>query len=449
MLKLSKYGFSLTFGVVYLLLLGGSLWFFTQALRQEVQTITEAANSSFTRALVNNQWVTLRPILGLDRDAAAAKSNPELLTIDKSIRAFAQGTDLVKVKIYNLKGLTLYSSDPAQIGEDKSSNAGFKLATKGRVASELNYRGKFGAFDGELYNRNLVSSYVPVRGPQGVEAVVEVYTDRTESIEMVDRRVYELATSLALLLGVSFVFLYWYTGRHTVLTRDAPVAVTSEQANVLPGTAGEYEGERLRTKVLAQLGASIQMRSGALDGVVQQLMGTPLDATQAKLVQALVAMGREDGVQAHHLEMLRQWADGDWVMVAAPFDLRALLGSVTEQQAPMAREKHIDVQVYVAPDLPANYNGDREKLSQVLQLAMRYVIGRAAAGVLQFKAQTGAQGLQIDLMSGATDGTPGQALELLLAQCLVRAMGVDLRVQNTTGQGDWLSLILPVPKERS
>lgn len=441
-----NYARLLIFAGVYTLLLGGSLWAVERALRHEVQIITEAANSSFTRVLVNNQWGTLRPKLGLDRDAEAAKSNPEMLAIDKSIRAFAQGTDLVKVKIYNLKGLTLYSSDPAQIGEDKSSNAGFKLASKGRVASELNYRGKFGAFDGEVYNRNLVSSYVPVRGAQGVEAVVEVYTDRTESIEQVDRRVYQLAATLASLLGLAFAFIYWLTGRRILSSQGTPAAMEGQP----PSKKHSMEGaEPLSEEVVSQLARSIQKCSGALHDVTQQLMATPLDATQAKLVQALVAMGREADVQVHHLDLWRRCVHGDRAAVAIPIDLHDLLCRMAEQQARVARDQGLGCQVYVASDIPARYNGDPEMLRVVLELAMRDVIDRATTGVVQFKAQTGVQSVQVDIISAVSDGSRGDGLGLLVAQRLMAAMGGVLQVQGSGKGGEWLSLVLPIEKERA
>ena len=86
------------------------------------------------------------------------------------------GLSVVKIKIYNLDGLTIFSTDERQVGEDRSGNEGFRQARDGLVASAIIYRDKFDAFEGTLSNRNLIYSYVPVRPAAGLapEAVFEV-----------------------------------------------------------------------------------------------------------------------------------------------------------------------------------------------------------------------------------------------------------------------------------
>ena len=92
------------------------------------------------------------------------------------------------MKIYNLSGLTVYSTDPRQIGQD-NPNPGFLRARDGYTASNLTYRERIDSWEGELAERHILATYVPVHvyDAAPVEAVVEVYSDVTELVARMER----------------------------------------------------------------------------------------------------------------------------------------------------------------------------------------------------------------------------------------------------------------------
>jgi hypothetical protein len=183
----------------------GIFYYVNEQLRLEIEKSGEISNATITRVFVNETWSEISVLLpGPGSSLDEIKKNPNIIKIDNRMRRFMSYTDVLKVKLYNARGITLYSSEFSQIGEDKSNNIGFQRASKGHLASELTYRGKFGAFDGELYNRNLVSTYAPIRDGAEVVAVAEIYSDRTSSIT----QGLKLRNELILLLLTTLVIVY-------------------------------------------------------------------------------------------------------------------------------------------------------------------------------------------------------------------------------------------------
>jgi diguanylate cyclase (GGDEF)-like protein len=171
------------------------------------------ANADLTRAFANAVWGKYRPLVlgssGRSREALLA--DPALAALRADVLRTMKGLKVARIKIYNLEGLTVFSTDARQIGEDKSANPGFRTARAGRVVSDITHRDTFDAFEGVLSARNLISSYVPVRAAPDadIEGVFEVYSDVTELLERQSRAQWQIAAIVLAALATLYLFFYF------------------------------------------------------------------------------------------------------------------------------------------------------------------------------------------------------------------------------------------------
>ncbi|MCK4704632.1 MAG: GGDEF domain-containing protein [Gammaproteobacteria bacterium] len=173
------------------------------------------ANQHKTRLLGQLLWPRFQPYITWSKAQAAAslRAAPAMADIDAVALNMFRGTDIIKVKLYNLDGVTVYSSEHSQIGGDKSDNPGFMSASHGSVLSNLTWRNEFHAFEKIVMGRDVVSSYLPLYDTRTREvvAVVELYSDVTDLVTRIHRTrnqvIFGALACFGLLLGALYILM--------------------------------------------------------------------------------------------------------------------------------------------------------------------------------------------------------------------------------------------------
>jgi diguanylate cyclase (GGDEF)-like protein len=170
------------------------------------------ANVALTTSFANSIWPAYKDfVMSIGKvDRKTLLNKPETQALRDAVLNQMQNLDVVKVKIYNLEGTTVFSTDPQQIGQDKSDNPGFTAAKSGNVISEITYRDEFYAFEEVVAERNLLATYIPLRqtstGP--VEAVFELYSDVTGLVKNIEETQHKVVVGVFAVLAVFYFFLF-------------------------------------------------------------------------------------------------------------------------------------------------------------------------------------------------------------------------------------------------
>ncbi len=183
--------------------------FVRQMVRANLVEIAESKNEALTQAFSNSLWPAFAPLVA---DSAALapqelQADPRIPQLYDLVTTQLNDLSIVKVKVYNLAGMTVFSTEMGQIGEDKLGNAGFLAARQGNVASELTHRDTFSAFEQTIEDRDVFASYVPIYDEGQIVGVFEVYDDVTELVAQTNRVQWLAMGGVLLLLSILYIFL--------------------------------------------------------------------------------------------------------------------------------------------------------------------------------------------------------------------------------------------------
>ena len=176
--------------------------------------------------------------------------HPQLHNFADAVKTASAGLSIFKVKVYDLNGITVFSSQPDEFGQNKSNNPGFLLAArKGQPASKLAYKNRLNTFEGTVENRDFVESYLPIRhGDNKVHGVFELYSDVTPLLSQINRSTLQLLIGLLSIFGLLYTALYFLVQRadHTIKQQYSNIEEKNKALEKARGTLEIRVADRTR-----------------------------------------------------------------------------------------------------------------------------------------------------------------------------------------------------------
>jgi len=187
-----------------------------QDMLSQLVHFAEHENTDLARSFANMIWSRFGNHVSAASDLSknALQTHPHTQELEKVLSTISAGLPILKVKIYNLRGLTVFSTDGREIGESSVDNPGYLSAVNGEPASKLTYGESRSAFSHLVETRDLVESYIPIVNEHGItEGVFELYTDVTPLLTKVKTHTFKLTLGSIAAFTLLYIALFYLVHR--------------------------------------------------------------------------------------------------------------------------------------------------------------------------------------------------------------------------------------------
>lgn len=282
--RLVRY-FSATSFVAFTIAAGSLAWMSHRQARHDLEQFGRAANVELAQTLSNSTAQELETFINAAQNISDAElpRHPLTLELQRYLDNQTDKLNITKIKVFDPKGRTIFSTDPQQIGEKKSGYLGFETAIANQVFSSLKNHDPFLVLATEnSQNQTLYSSYIPLYTSRSIQSlseqdqpigVLEMYRDVTSLSQAIARS----QRSIFLSIILSFIVLYLVM---FVIVNRAQVSL------------------RFQKKQLQDRNKQIQEQADKLQATINQLR-----TTQTQLIQQekMSGLGRMVAGVSHEL----------------------------------------------------------------------------------------------------------------------------------------------------
>lgn len=478
MFPLVRY-FSLTSLIVFIL---GFILIFANTHTNDINDLVDlreqnnvALTQAYANTIINDHGTFIASAATMSVDEITA--SPEFTHLDDDLRQLTQGSTIIKVKIYAPNGMTVYSSEPSQIGDDKSANPGFLTAMDGGVASELVYKDTFNAFEGNIEDRDIVESYVSIQptGADEIQGVIELYDDVTILLNRIDERQVVLGAGLAALLTVLYLVLFFIVRYAEQIMRKQRTQIESNIADLASANSQlkianqrAEEATRLKSEFLSTMSHELRTPLNAIigySGIISSGMSGTVDEKSMRMIKRIQDSGQHLLMLINNILDISKIEAGRLTIVRDKTYVRDVTDGLQEQLQVLADKKQIAFDISVDDSVPDYLMIDSERVTQIminlLSNAIKFTEEGSVKldmkwqhGNLNMKASDTGIGIpahsleyifdefrQVDGSSKRNVG--GTGLGLSIVRKFAEAMDGTVTVESTLGEGTVFTVVIP------
>jgi len=190
------------------------VYFYRYASIQYLVHGGEQENIAITRALLKNIWPEFAPFM----EKASAMDAHQIVKHETYRKTYLntlqsiQGLPILKIKILDLQGKTVFSTDKTQLAIREPTNyKGSIAAQNGEIITEISFQEKINAIQGELNNKRIITSYVPIYNSTDsiVRGVFEAYYDVTDNYNNLERNQIIAFFGIFATLSILYIMLFF------------------------------------------------------------------------------------------------------------------------------------------------------------------------------------------------------------------------------------------------
>lgn len=331
-----------------------SIYVSNSYLSEELLKSTQESNATLTKIFTNVVYPDIQSnLLKIEQNMSTGKDYSQYYqSINERIHTFVKDTDILKIKVLSITGLTIYSTEPQQLGSDYSKNSAFQQALKGKLSSELTFREKFSTISEKVFNRHLISSYVPITIDGNIIAIAELYSDRSSSIKRSDEVLKSLLKSLPIIFISVFILLFLSVRYFDSKRREQNRKL--DKANNAKSEFLAIMSHEIRTPLNGVIATLSMIEKSSLSAENKELIDTAMHSSEL-LTVVINDILDYSKIEANKLELQEK-----------PFSLQSLMKQVDHSYRPMIEGKGLKFIVKTSKMPHHNYIGDAIRIKQIL-----------------------------------------------------------------------------------
>lgn len=463
----------------------------------DLKKFGETQNVNLTQALSNAVGAKIKSLLHvLDKNnknqKTESRKNAILLDLHKAVLKEVKELPVLKVKLFNREATIIYSSDFDEIGATKSKTyPGNRSAETGAVISQLDFRKSFSSINGVVENRNVLSSYLPIKDAkkQKIIAVLEIYSDMTDFYQSIT----DAQTLIAIITIIIFLLLYtvlFFIVKHgdTIIKRQASereenietiknvnAMLSKSTAELATAHDDAIAANKAKSQFLADMSHELRTPLHGIMGYSEILQEI---CVNAEPVDILADLKRIHASGTHLLTLINEIMDfskieaGKMTCTYEVMDVECILNEVTDAVSPLINKQN-NALILNVPEHIGSLHADTIKVRQILMnllsnaskftkqgkitLAVNKLV-KDGIDFIAFSVEDDGIGMSheqaqkvFEPFSQATDTTSrdygGTGLGLTISQGYSKMMGGSIEVESELNKGTVFTVFLPVDAE--